>query len=90
MEQVETAYVVRGLVDRLPALQRAIVRAYYLEGRNQADISRELGRSQMFVSRNLARSRTTLRAMITEGESTRDDHDIDLTQSCCEPVAVNS
>jgi RNA polymerase sigma-B factor len=61
-EQVEAATVVGTLVAELPPLQREIVRAYYLDGRSQADISRELGRSQMFVSRNLARSREALRA----------------------------
>ncbi len=80
-EQVEAATVVHALVDRLPPLQKNIVRAYYLEGRNQVDISRELGRSQMFVSRNLARSRDALRAMVG-GESVDDLVDAGARECC--------
>lgn len=64
-DQVETATVVHALVERLSPLERDIVRAYYLEGRSQADISRGLRRSQMFVSRHLAQSRSTLSRMVT-------------------------
>jgi RNA polymerase sigma-B factor len=63
-EQVEAANIVRSLVDRLPPIQQEIVRAYYFEGRSQADISRRLRRSQMFVSRSLNRSRTQLRGWV--------------------------
>jgi RNA polymerase sigma factor (sigma-70 family) len=62
---VEAANVVQALVAELPRLEQAIVRAYYLDGRSQADISQELGRSQMFVSRSLARSREALRTKVT-------------------------
>jgi RNA polymerase sigma-B factor len=62
--QVEAASVVQSLVAELPQLERGVLRAYYREGRSQADIGRQLGRSQMFVSRNLARSRNILRAKI--------------------------
>lgn len=80
-DQVEAATVVHALVNRLPPLEKDIVRAYYLEGRNQVDISRELGRSQMFVSRNLARSRSTLRAMVA-GDSV-DDLAGTSARECC-------
>jgi RNA polymerase sigma-B factor len=78
---VEAATVVHALVDCLPPLQKDIVRAYYLEGRNQLDISRELGRSQMFVSRNLARSRRTMRAMVA-GQSLDDLLDTNARECC--------
>jgi RNA polymerase sigma-B factor len=60
-DRVDDRALVDALVAELPGLDRTIVEAYYLEGRSQTDISRQLGRSQMFVSRRLARSRNTLR-----------------------------
>jgi RNA polymerase sigma factor (sigma-70 family) len=60
-ERVDDRALVDALVAELPRLDRTIVEAYYLEGRSQTDISRQVGRSQMFVSRRLARSRNTLR-----------------------------
>jgi RNA polymerase sigma-B factor len=60
-ERVDDRALVDALVAELPPVDRTIVEAYYLEGRSQANISRQLGRSQMFVSRRLARSRNTLR-----------------------------
>jgi RNA polymerase sigma-B factor len=60
-ERVDNRALLDALVAQLPRLDRTIVESYYLEGRSQVDIGRQLGRSQMFVSRRLARSRTTLR-----------------------------
>jgi RNA polymerase sigma-B factor len=64
LERVETRTFVLDLLTVLPSLERGIVRAYYVEGRSQADIARQLGRSQMFVSRRLERSRKILRAEV--------------------------
>jgi RNA polymerase sigma-B factor len=60
-ERAETRTVVRDLLAALPRLERDMVHAYYIEGRTQADIARQLGRSQMFVSRHLERSLEILR-----------------------------
>ena len=60
-ERAETRTVVRDLLAALPRLERDMVHAYYLEGRTQAEIARQLGRSQMFVSRHLERSLEILR-----------------------------
>jgi RNA polymerase sigma-B factor len=73
LERIEAASVVDALVAALPRLEREIMRAYYIEGRSQAEISRRLGRSQMFVSRNLARSRDALRTKLRlRGEAASD------------------
>ena len=61
-ERAEARTVLRDLLTALPRLDRDILRAYYLEGRTQADIGRQLDRSQMFVSRHLERSLEILRA----------------------------
>jgi RNA polymerase sigma-B factor len=61
-ERVEASLFVRKLVAELPPPGREIFRSYYIDGRSQADIARELGRSQMFVCRQLARCRETLQA----------------------------
>ena len=85
---VEPIHVVlHALVDRLPPLERAIVRAYYLEGRSQGEISRRLRRSQMFVSRHLAWSRRTLSRMVAGAECDllhRDD------EGSCTALAANA
>jgi RNA polymerase sigma-B factor len=60
-ERAEARTVVRDLLHALPRLERGLVHAYYIEGRTQADIARQLGRSQMFVSRHLGRSLEILR-----------------------------
>jgi RNA polymerase sigma-B factor len=59
--ETSTRTVVRDLLHALPRLERGLVHAYYIEGRTQADIARQLGRSQMFVSRHLGRSLEILR-----------------------------
>jgi RNA polymerase sigma-B factor len=63
-ERAETRTVVRDLLAALPRLERDMVHAYYLEGRTQAEIARQLGRSQMFVSRHLERSLEILRTRV--------------------------
>jgi RNA polymerase sigma-B factor len=97
-ERAETRSVVRDLLTALPHLERDIVHAYYLEGRTQADIARQLGRSQMFVSRHLERSLEILRTQVAHKwpvgpahaalPTTRNDARLSVSSASCSAAGV--
>ena len=55
-EHVVDSQVVAGLLDRLPAREREIVRLRFYEQRSQSEIAAAVGVSQMHVSRLLRRA----------------------------------
>ncbi len=61
LEEMEDRLVVDSLLLRLRAQERVIVRRYFLQGRTQLEVARELGVSQVHVSRLLRRALEALR-----------------------------
>lgn len=59
--EMEDRLVVDSLLLRLRAQERVVVRRYFLQGRTQLEVARELGVSQVHVSRLLRRALEALR-----------------------------
>ena len=68
-EQVDTAVLLAGALERLAPRDRSIVRMRYFQGLTQRDIGERIGVTQMQVSRLLARIMRDLRNMITLEEA---------------------
>ncbi len=71
-EDVQLAGVERNLtlasvIQRLPEIEREVVRLRFVEELTQLEIAHRVGRSQMQISRLLARSLDRLRGWVTEG-----------------------
>jgi RNA polymerase sigma-B factor len=67
MAGVERNLTLASVIQRLPEIEREIVRLRFVEGLTQLEIARRVGRSQMQISRLLARSLERLRGWVTEG-----------------------
>lgn len=57
---------VRGLIARLPALDREIITLVYWEGFSQHEVATILGRAPATVRSRLSRARATLRAQLAD------------------------
>ena len=65
LDQAETAVMLGEAVAALPARERAVVQAYYRQGRHMRDIAAELGVSESRVSQLHARALKLLRNHLT-------------------------
>jgi RNA polymerase sigma-B factor len=64
---IDRSLTLAAVVQRLPEVEREIVRMRFVEGLTQTEIAHRIGRSQMQISRLLARSLERLRGWVTEG-----------------------
>jgi RNA polymerase sigma factor for flagellar operon FliA len=66
LDASETTVLLGEAVDALPERERAVIAAYYRQGRSMRDIAEELGVSESRISQLHARALKMLRAYITE------------------------
>jgi RNA polymerase sigma factor FliA len=66
LDAAETTVLLGEAVDALPERERAVVSAYYRQGRSMRDIAEELGVSESRISQLHARALKMLRTYITE------------------------
>jgi RNA polymerase sigma factor (sigma-70 family) len=71
-EQAEQAADVAGAIEKLSPLHRAIVHAFYYEGKTQSEIAAERGVTQPAVSEVLTRARSILRTHLSAYDPTEE------------------
>ncbi len=65
-EELEDLLVLPELIERLPDLERSVIRLRYLQDLKQSEIGERVGCSQMQVSRLLRRALERMRAQLVD------------------------